>query len=83
MASLTITGAKQSDIIRALKHLLDLARSGRVAAIGFAVIQIDDDGLSSGTNAVWTDDTGIRDELKNAIATLKDRVAVKTGQILQ
>lgn len=74
-----ITGSKQSDVVRACKHLLDMARSGRVAAIGFAVLQFDEDGsLSGGTNAVWVDDVGIRKALDETVNTLKERVSEKT-----
>jgi hypothetical protein len=71
-----ITGVKQSDTIKACKHLLEMARTGRLAAIGYAVIQIDDDGdLVSGSNACWTDDRVISDALKAVLSTLNERVA--------
>jgi hypothetical protein len=83
MADLTINGNKQTEVIRAVKHLLEMARSGRVVAIGFAVVQLDEDGdLAAGTNAVWTDERLVRDALKSTIATLSDRVEDKTRPII-
>lgn len=78
----TITGAKQSEIVRSLKHLLDLARTGRVSAIGFAVIQVEDDEVVSGTNAVWCDDHEIKTALGGAIDALRKRVAAQGGILL-
>lgn len=84
MTNPAITGTKQSDVIRGLKHLLDMARSGRIVAIGYAVIQIDEDGsFVSGTNAVWTDDPSIKDAMKTAVTTLQERIDATTGLILQ
>ena len=79
----TISGSKQSETIRAIKHLLDAARSGKVAAIGYALVLIDDGGdVVGGTNAIWVDDPQIRDALKNTINNLQARVAVKTGSLI-
>lgn len=79
-----ITGSKQSDLIRGLKHLLDLARSGKVVGLGYAVVQMEEDGsFVSGTNAIWTDDVTIRDAVSESIAMLKDRVDAQSKLILQ
>ena len=76
--------AKQSELVVAAKHLLSLARSGRLMAIGYAVILLDDDGdVSSGSNAVWTDDVQIREALKTTMKTLEGRIASTSGIIMQ
>lgn len=84
MSNLAITGTKQSDLIRGLKHLLDMARSGRIVGVGYAVVQIEEDGsFVSGTNAIWTDDPGIKDAITESISMLKERIDAKRGLILQ
>lgn len=84
MTNPAITGSKQSDLIRGLKHLLDMARSGRVVGVGYAVVQLEEDGsFVSGTNAIWTDDPDIRNAVSESIGMLKDRVDAQTRLILQ
>jgi len=77
-SKLTLPMQKQSDMVAATKHLLSLARAGKIAAIGYAVITVDDDsGMSAGTNAAWTDETTIRESLEETIQTLYGRVSEK------
>jgi hypothetical protein len=79
-----LPAAKQSEIVVAAKHLLSLARAGRLMAIGYAVIVLDDDGdVSSGSNAVWTDNVQIREALKTTLGTLEGRIASTSGIIIQ
>jgi predicted NBD/HSP70 family sugar kinase len=81
---LKLPAQKQSEIVKAVKHVLDLARSGRVLAIGYAVMILDDDGdVAAGTNAVWTDNVQVREALKTAMTTLNKRVGAKSAIILQ
>jgi hypothetical protein len=76
--------AKQTEIVKACKHVLDLARSGRVVGISYAVLMLDDDGdVAAGTNAVWTDNVQVREALKTAMAALNKRVGAKSAIILQ
>jgi hypothetical protein len=75
--------AKQAEIVRACKHLLQLAHAGRIVAIGYAVLNFDEDGdISAGTNAAWAGNTQIRDGLKAAIRTLNRRIDAKSPIIL-
>jgi len=84
MTNPAITGQKQSDLIRGLKHLLDMARSGRVVGLGYAAVQLEDDGsFTSGTNAIWTDDPNIQAAVSESIGMLKERVDAQTRVILQ
>lgn len=79
-----IPASKQSEIVAAAKHFLALARSGKVLAFGYAAIHIDDDGdVSAGNNAVWVDNTQIRDALAQVIGKLKRRVDEKSPLIIQ
>ena len=77
--------AKQTEIVAAVKHMLSLARSGKVLAIGYAALVLDDDGdVSSGTNAVWADNTQLRDGLTQALTTLNGRIneGVKKSKLI-
>lgn len=75
---------QQSEVVRACKHLLDKARAGRLIAIGYALVEFDDQGdVNAGNNAVWTDDIRVRDALKTALGTLEARIGAKGGIILQ
>lgn len=81
--NLKIAAQKQSDIVTAAKHLLSMARAGRIAALGYAVVNVDDDGdLAVGTNAVWTDEKIVQDALRETIGTLSDRISQKTRSII-
>jgi len=78
MENIKIPAAKQSEIVAAAKHVLSLARSGRILAIGYAVLAVDDDGdVASGTNAVWADNKQLRDGLVKALETLNGRINEK------
>ena len=84
MSEHKLPAIKQSELVNAAKHLLSLARAGRLTAIGYAVLFLDDDGdISSGSNAVWTDDVKIREELKKTLKTLDGRIAETSRIILQ
>lgn len=84
VADLKLPAKKQSEIVKAAKHLLSLAHAGRLVAIGYAVLNVDDDGdISGGTNAVWADSTQVREALKTQMATLNKRVGAKSSIILQ
>lgn len=75
---------KHSELVAAAKHMLALARSGRILAIGYAVLTLDDDGdVSAGTNAVWADNTQLREGLKTALGTLETRIGGKRPLIIQ
>jgi len=75
---------KQAEIVKAVKHLLSLAHAGRIVAIGYAVLNFDEDGdISAGTNAAWAGNTQIREGLKTAIATLSKRIGAKSAIIMQ
>jgi hypothetical protein len=79
-----LPSAKQSEIVKAAKHLLALAHAGRLVAIGYAVLNVDDDGdISGGTNAVWADDMQIREALKTQMTMLNRRIGAKSSIILQ
>jgi hypothetical protein len=66
---------KHTEIVAAAKHILSLARSGKILAVGYAVLLLDDDGdVSSGTNAVWADQSQLRDGLSKSLETLKVRI---------
>lgn len=81
---LKLPAAKQSEIVKACKHLLSLAHAGRIVALGYAVLNLDDDGdVSSGTNAVWADNVQVREGLKTSITTLGKRIGAKSSIILQ
>jgi hypothetical protein len=81
---LKLPAQKQSEIVRACKHLLSLAHAGRIVAIGYAVLNVDDDGdVSAGTNAVWADSVQVREGLKTAVTTLNKRIGAKSPIILQ
>ena len=81
---LKLPAAKQSEIVKTCKHLLSLAHAGRIVALGYAVLNLDDDGdVSGGTNAVWTDNTQIREGLKTQLAALNKRIGAKSSIILQ
>ncbi len=72
--------AQQSAITEAIKHLLAKARAGNIVAIGFVVVEFDDDGdLAMGTNATWDDTPEAKRALVAGIDTLKRRVAAKGG----
>lgn len=78
-SNLKIPVQKQSEVVAAAKNLLSLARSGKITAIGYAIVTLDDDGgMSAGTDAVWTDETNVRDALEETIQTLYGRVAQKS-----
>jgi len=79
-----IPAAKQSEIVAAVKHLLALARSGKVLAFGYAAVHLDEDGdVSAGNNAVWVDNPQIRDALGQTVKRLKQRMDAKTPLIIQ
>jgi flagellar biosynthesis/type III secretory pathway protein FliH len=81
---LKLPSKKQAEIVKAAKHILALAHAGRLIAIGYAVLNLDDDGdISGGTNAVWTDNTQVREGLKTQLATLNKRIGAKSSIILQ
>lgn len=84
MSDLKLPAEKQTEIVKAAKHLLALARAGRIVALGYAVLEVDDDGdIAAGTNAVWSDNTQIREGLKTAIGTLNTRIGGKSSIIIQ
>jgi len=67
---------RQTELVKAAKHLLSMARAGRICALGFAVLEFDDIGdVVAGTNAVWHDDIQIREGLKDTVSLLYHRVA--------
>jgi hypothetical protein len=75
---------KQSEIVKAVKHLLALARSGRIMALGYAALHVGDDGdIYAGNNAVWSDNPQIREGLKDTISRLHQRVADTSPLIIQ
>lgn len=81
---LKLPAEKQGELVKAAKHLLALARAGRIVALGYAVLNLDDDGdVSGGTNAVWTDNVQIREALKTQLSTLNKRIGAKSVLILQ
>lgn len=62
VGDLKLPSKKQSEIVKVMKHLLALAHAGRIVALGYAVLNLDDDGdVSAGTNAVWADNTQVRE----------------------
>ena len=84
MSEHKLPAAKHSQLVEAAKHILAMARAGRVVAIGYAVLLLDDDGdVSAGSNAVWDDNTQIREALKDTINTLEKRIGATSGLILQ
>ena len=84
MSEHKLPAAKHSQLVDACKHMLAMARAGRVVAIGYAVLLLDDDGdVSAGSNAVWDDNTQIREALKDTIKTLEKRIGATSGLILQ
>lgn len=81
---LKLPAAKQAEVVKAVKHLLQLAHAGRIVAIGYAVLNFDEDGdISAGTNAAWAGNTQIREGLKAAVTTLNKRIGAKSAIILQ
>lgn len=67
---------RHGELVKACKHMLQMARAGRICAIGFAVLEFDDEGdVVAGTNAVWHDDVQIREGLKDTVSLLYHRVA--------
>ena len=84
MSEYKLPAEKHAELVKAAKHLLSLARAGRLVAIGYAVLNVDDDGdVSAGTNAVWSDSVQIREALKKTVGALRDRIAATSGIILQ
>lgn len=80
---LKLPAAKQAEIVKACKHLLAMAHAGRLVAIGYAVLNFDEDGdISAGTNAAWAGSTQIREGLKAAVVTLNKRIGAKSAIIM-
>ena len=82
MEDLKIPAEKQSDIVAGVKHLLAMARAGKIAAIGYAAVSVDDGDLVSGTNAVFTDERVVKDALKESIQILYGRVFKETKPLI-
>lgn len=83
MGELTIGGERQTEVVKACKHLLAMARSGKLAAIGYVVVEIEDDlSIQAGTNAVWNDQWEVREALRAGMDNLKDRASAQLGAII-
>jgi hypothetical protein len=82
---LKLPAERQSEVVATAKHILSLARAGRIVAIGYAVLALDESGdfVEAGTNAVWSDHHDIKQGLVEAISTLRQRIDAKGSIIIQ
>lgn len=81
--NLKLPSKKQAEVVKSVKRLLALAHAGRIIAVGYAVLNFDEDGdVSAGTDAVWADSVQVREGLRTSVRTLEARIAAKSAIIL-